>query len=306
MRATTTITCLSAVLALVACGDAAAPPAPPPAVAKSPAAAAPPAAKAPALQCPPALTTLAEGPDVVGIRLGLRRDEALALARCESPGGVLSERNQWVAQLKTHGAKLDTQVFEWQTGDAEPCTWPPKSVTERDRCGPGRLAWKHVDERITVATPGLPGAERVRGLWRSRYFRDGAMPTVQAAAQALIDKYGAGPDHIEQPQQLLLYWLQDAQGRPLTLDQARRRGCAGIQAWAQGAQSWSESCGLSVVVQIVAARSNPALASEMHVGVVHQAELLKATAGLQVELDRLDQARRADELRQAAGAKVKL
>jgi hypothetical protein len=305
MRATITIACVATIV-LAACGDA---PAPPTAVARLPAAkpsAAPEPPKTAAAPCPPQLTTTVAGPDVVGIRLGLTRDDALALVRCESPGGVLSERNQWVARLKTHGVKLGTQVFEWQTGDAEPCTWSPTRVGERERCGPGRLAWKHVDERITVATPGVPGAERVRGLWRSRYFRDGAMPTVQAAAQAVIDKYGAGPDRVDQPQQVLLYWLQDAGGRALTLAEAQRRGCAGIQAWSQGAQSWSEGCGLSVVAQIVAARSNPALAAEMHVGVVHQARLLKATEGLQGELDRSDQARRADELQQAAGTKVKL
>lgn len=315
MHANLTIACL-ATLALTACGDA---PAPPTAAPRTPAttpAARPAAATAAATPvkppapaaapCPPQLTTAADGPDVVGIRLGLTRDEALALARCESPGGVLSERNQWVARLKTHGLSLGTQVFEWQTGDAAPCTWSPASVGQRDRCGPGRLAWKHVDERITVATPGVPGAERVRGLWRSRYFRDGAMPTLQAAAQAVIDKYGAGVDRVDQPQQVLLHWLHDAAGRPLTLAQARRSGCAGIQAWSQGAQSWSEGCGLSIVAQIVPARSNPSLAAEMHLGLVHQARLFEATDGLQGELDRLDEARRADELRQAAGTQVKL
>src|SRR3546814_10510760 len=74
---------------------------------------------------------------------------------------------------------------------------PFPSTTLFRSCGFGSREWTHVDEVVTVATPGAPGHETAMVVWRSQNFREGGMPALQSVIDALVAKYGQ-PQHVEQ------------------------------------------------------------------------------------------------------------
>jgi len=180
---------LAAAALAAACGKNEAPAAKParPAAATTTAAAAAEAAP----DCPPPKSAAPAGPDVIGVRLGMTRDEAINVVRCQSPQARLSKSDRWVDRLDTHGQKLGAQQFSARSGVTEPCDYKKFALGEMQRCE-GNIMWKKVTEVVTVATPGVPGQEKVQGMWRTQRFADGEMPTVAAAVEALQAKYGAG------------------------------------------------------------------------------------------------------------------
>src|SRR5690606_34594800 len=110
------------------------------------------------------------------------------------------------------------QAFTVQQGDSKPCDYQ----RNWQGCGFGRREWTHVDEVITVATPGAPGRETAMVVWRSQNFREGQMPALQAVLDALTAKYGE-PQGIEQSDKRWsntagyreLRWVRDGRGAPL-------------------------------------------------------------------------------------------
>jgi hypothetical protein len=285
---------------LAACGKSAEPPAQP---------AAKPAAKPtttarnelPPPRCPARSDAALQGPDIVGLRLGMRAADALDAVRCTRADAVLSFGGPWIQQINSYGLKLERQSFEARVGDTAPCSY--KNFSEMEKCGPGGVVWKHVAELIHVATPGVPGQETVQGIWRTQRFQEGAMPQAQAVVQALLDKYG--PPQLRQDVaggQVLLQWLADAQGRPLQPGTRAFSECQGVQARPDAAQRWTEGCGLSLAAQLVPPRSNPALVQEVHVGLLHQQQLFAFGQRFQAQLQALDQARRQKEVDAARGA----
>lgn len=283
---------------LAACGKAP-PPAPAaPAARATVAAATTPAGLAQA-RCPAKVDSALSGPDIVGLKIGMTAADALNAVRCRQPDAVLVFQDRWIQQLNSYGLRLGHQSLEARSGDHEACG--VKSFSDGLRCGEGGRVWKFVGESVFVATPGVPGRETVQGIWRVQRFRDGELPPADAVLKALIDKYGA-------PQQqqrdaagnAYLYWVRDPQGQPLA--PARVAACAGVQARGDAAQRWSEGCGVTVAAQLQAPRDNPALAREVHVGLLNQQQLIDYGRRLQDELVALDKARRAQELDKAAQA----
>lgn len=258
------------------------------------------------LRCPAPVRDDLPGPDIIGLRLGMAADEALATARCAlgADAEVRTDR-RWLDRLDTHGVELGVQTFTVRRGEHRPCDFR----REWQDCE-GGLKWEHVDETVTVATPGAPGAETAHVVWRTQAFREGAMPPVQGLVDALTAKYGppqfvdssdkpsghgAGYRHLE--------WLYDRAGTPLTPANPLFHACRGAVRAHRGNTTarWTDGCGLSIHARVVPSGKNPGLAMEMVGAMVHQSALSAHVETMQAELQRQGQARREAEV-QAAGA----
>lgn len=231
---------------------------------------------------PPASARTPPGPDIVGLRLGMPLDEALNHARCAVDGGVLAFQPRWFQQLRTGNVKLERQGFSIQRGETSDCVF--RNLGDAMKCGVGRRVWRHVDEMITLATPGLDGRQVVAGIWRQQHWKPGQMPSRDAVLQALRDKYGREGELRRDP---------------------RFAACSGIHA-RPGSQGWREGCGLTISADLVPPADNPDLVQALYVGMAHQEELMRLGDAMQVEIDRLEAERRAGELQRSAGAKPRL
>jgi len=261
----------------------------------------------PAPHCPVTPDAALPGPDVVGLKLGMRAQDALNFVRCRNPDVFVSFEDRWMQNLNSYGIKLGHQMFEARAGDTSACSY--RSMSEREKCGVGNRVWTHLAESITVATPGVPGQERVLGIWRTQHFKPAAMPPVETLMQALVAKYGAAQTTIKSGDGWTrMAWVADAQGTALQPHTQMFSQCSRINARANEAQSWSEGCGLAITALIGSPRDNSLLASEMSVGMVHQQKLYEFGRTLQADLLALDQMRKHKELEraQASGADVKL
>lgn len=267
--------------------------------------AAPPAL--PEARCPARVDSALTGPDIVGLKLGMAAADALNAVRCRQPDAALMFQNSWVMGVKTFGLQLERQTVEARSGDTEPCG--ARSFADGLRCGAGGKVWKFVSEIVYVATPGVPGKETVRGIWRTQRFKDGQMPPADAVLKALSDKYGP-PQRVQRPGDgsSHLYWVSDLAGKPLPAGDKRIDGCGGVQARSDSSHRWTEGCGMTIAAQVQPPRNNPQLVQEVHVGMLHQQQTADFVKGFEADLAALDKNRRAQELDKAksAAAGVKL
>jgi len=175
-------------------------------------------------------------------------------------------------------------------------------LDETERCGAGNRAWTHVAEKITVVSPGVPGREKVLGIWREQHFKPGEMPAAESLLPALVQKYG--PPQVKQQSGnnwMRLDWLQDASGTPIEQGQ-RGPSCRTISARGSESHSWSDACGLTITALIVLDPANPLMAKELNVGLMDQAALYRTGKSLQAELQAMEQQRRQQEAEQGKGA----
>jgi hypothetical protein len=295
-----------AALALAGCGKADAPAATPaPKTTAAAKAAQPPGDGLPEARCPAKADTALPGPDIAGLKLGMPREEALNFARCLNKQTFVSFENAWIQGLRTHGAKLAPQAFTAQVGETRPCKY--SSMDEMQKCGVGNVAWTHVAEKITVVSPGIPGREKVMGIWREQHFKAGEMPAAQALLPALVQKYGPPQFTQSQPGQWMrLDWNQDSAGKPLAAGSPGHGGCRSIGARAQDSHSWSEACGLTLTAMIVLSPENPLVARELNVGLMHQQALYALGTSLQAELKAMQGERQQQEAQQGLGASAKV
>lgn len=296
---------LTALALLAACGKAPEPAASTPVAKTAPAraTAARPEDEMPPPRCPPPASSAPAGPDIVGLRLGMEVDTALNHARCALPDGVFAISPRWFQQLRPGQVTLSRQAFNIQRGETSECSF--KQLGDAQKCGLGRRVWDHVDELVSVATPGLDGRQMVAGIWRQQQWKPGQMPSRDAVLAALRDKYGREGELRNDPHGTI-HWRWNAAGQPLAATDPRFQQCWGIQARHDSSQRWSEGCGLSISADLVPARDNPQLVQALYVGMAHQERLLALGAAMQAELDRLDAARRATEVQQAASTAPRL
>ena len=267
-----------------------------------------------ALRCPPKVRDDLAGPDVLGIKLGMSHDEALATVRCAlGEGAVVKTEGRWFDGLETHGVELGPQAFTVQKGDDKPCDFQ----RNWQGCGFGSREWAHVDEVVTVATPGAPGSETAMVVWRSQNFREGAMPALQSVVDALVAKYGE-PQAVEESDKRWsntagyreLRWVRDRRGAPLADPNPLFRQCWTGAAPARrtkggdgGTQvSWSDGCGLTIRAKAFLSGQNPGLVVDLNVAMVQQGDLYAHAEATQAELQRQGQARRDAEVEQAGEA----
>ncbi len=258
------------------------------------------------LRCPAKVREELAGPDIIGLRLGMTVDEALAAARCAlGADAQVKTGDRWLDRLDTHGVELGTQTFTVRKGEHRPCDFR----REWQECE-GGLKWEHVDETVTVATPGAPGAESAQVIWRNQSFREDAMPPVQALLDALTAKYGQ-PQLVDSSDAARGYsagyrdleWLYDRAGNPLTEANPMFGKCRGaVRAYRGDTRaSWTDGCGLNIRARVVLSGKNPGLAMEMGSAMLHQGNLFAHVEAMQQALQRQGQARREAEV-QAAGA----
>lgn len=301
--------CLAAALALAACGgsreaDADSGGEPAATGGDAPAAVADGSA---ALRCPPEVRAELSGPDIIGIRIGMSADEALATTRCAlGEDAEVKPGNRWLDRLETYGVELGMQTFTVRKGEHRPCNFQ----REWQECE-GGLKWEHVDEIVTVATPGAPGKETALGVWRTQTFREGSMPPVQALLDALASKYG--PPQIAEASDKPrghtagyrdLEWIFDQAGQPLAEANPMFSRCRGAVHAYKGNTSarWNDGCGLNIRARVSLSGGNPGLAMELGSAMLHQGELFAQVEAMQAELQQLGQARREAEVQQAGEA----
>lgn len=259
------------------------------------------------LRCPAKVRADLTGPDIIGIRLGMTVDEALATTRCAlGADAEVKAGERWLDRLETHGVELGTQTFTVRKGEHRPCDFR----REWQQCE-GSLKWEHVDETVTVATPGAPGRETALAVWRTQTFRDGAMPPVQALLDALIAKYGQ-PQSVENSDAARghaagyrdMEWVYDRAGDPLVQANPMFSQCRGaVSAYKDSTSArWRDGCGLNIRARVLLSGKNPGLAMEMSSAMLHQGDLFAHVEAMQGELQQLGQARRDTELRQAGEA----
>ena len=241
------------------------------------------------------------GPDVVGLKLGMPREDALNFTRCLHKDAFVSFEGTWIQGLRTYDIKIAPQAFSAHVGETRPCKY--STMDEINRCGVGNRAWTFVAEKITVVSPGVPGREKVLGIWREQHFKPGEMPTADTLLPALVQKYGQPQFTQQQPNQWMrLDWVQDAAGTPLAQGTRGYGSCRTISARAGDSHSWSDACGLTITAMIVLSRENPLLAQELNVGLMDQAALYRTGRSLQAELQAMEQQRRQQEAEQGKGA----
>jgi len=291
----TTFSMLAALIAVAGCGKSDPPrPALPPKAAAAAKVAALPSDGLPPPDCPVKVDAALPGPDVVGLKLGMPREDALNFARCLNTDAFVSFEGAWIQGLRTYGIKLAPQAFATYVGQTRPCKY--NSIDEMDKCGVGNRAWTHVAEKITVVSPGVPGREKVMGIWREQHFKAGEMPTAEALLPALVKKYGQPQLTQQHPNNWVrLDWMQDASGTPLVQGQRGAGQCRSISARGNESHSWSDACGLTITALIVLSPENPLLAKELNIGMVQQQELYRVGASLQADLQAMEQLRLRQE-----------
>src|SRR3546814_11912376 len=79
------------------------------------------------LRCPPKVRDDLTGPDVLGVRLGMTHDEALAIVRCAlGEDAPVKTEVRWFDRLDTNGIELGPQAFTVQPGESKPCDYQRK------------------------------------------------------------------------------------------------------------------------------------------------------------------------------------
>lgn len=266
------------------------------------------------LRCPPKVRDDLAGPDVLGVRLGMTHAEALATVRCAlGEDAPVKSEVRWFDRLDTNGIELGPQAFTVQQGESKPCDYQ----RNWQGCGFGNREWTHVDEVVTVATPGAPGHETAMVVWRSQNFREGGMPALQSVVDALVAKYGE-PQHVEQSDKRWsntsgwheLRWMRDRRGAPLADPNPLFRQCwTGAQPVRRtkggdgGTQvSWSDGCGLTIRAKAFLSGQNPGLVVDLNVAMVQQGDLYDHAEATQAELQQLGKVRREAEVERAGEA----
>ena len=300
MKTLTVLSCIAALVA-AACGDSQPPKPALPAKVTAAKAADKPSDGLPAPNCSVKVDPALPGPDIVGLKLGMPREDALNYTRCLNKEAFVSFEGTWIQGLRTYGIKIAPQAFSTHVGETRPCKY--SSMDEMNKCGVGNRAWTHLAEKITVVSPGVPGREKVMGVWREQRFKPGEMPTADSLLPALVQKYGQPQFTQQQPNQWMrLDWVHDASGTPLAQGTRGYGGCRTIGSRANDPHSWSDACGLTITALVMLSPENPLLARELNVGMLDQQALYRTGRSLQAELQAMEQQRRQQEAEQGKGA----
>jgi hypothetical protein len=123
---------------------------------------------------------------------------------------------------------------------------------------------------------------------------------MESVEQALIKKYGT-PTRAQPPSgaQRYLTWAYDPLGRPITETSPLYYKCSGV-ADPDGGANFSPDCGEVVTATIFSMPDNPALSRFFQVGVVDQAGGYEALTATEQGLQRVDDARKAQQVKEAA------
>jgi hypothetical protein len=261
-------------------------------------------------RCPARVDTAQyPGPELLGLRLGMTRAEAIAIAYCERRDFHVDTNNRFFS-IDTRGERLGPQTITLRDGNRHQCTVEEVMGglgVERTRgCGREVGAWVYKDTKqiIHIVTPGRPGQERVMGIWRTEEFGDNA-PTTDATQASLIQRFGEPSLRSEQTysRQVFLYWVYDTAGALMTSTNPQTRECAqNIAPGYRAEQRWSSNCGLTIVGVVRGAESNPAVASSYHIAIMNQQVMHQLGAAMEQHYAQAELAAREAEVERAKGA----
>lgn len=240
--------------------------------------------------------------DVVGVRPGMSWDEAVNFVMCDNPMLVVTETTSRNYNLNTYGQHLrqgfDAQFAEARVVETSQQILEDMRQDEMRRSGNTYVApLKPGQVRYFVSTMGLPGHELVLSVAREEYFAEGKLPTVDSLRQALIAKYGE-PSQTDPTGQRLL-WEYDPAGAKITQGSPRLGQC-GINASPDAPVSLSSDCGTTVGAVIQSANNNAGLAHSLAVTSQNGIAGVAILAATEQALRNGDEARKAQELNQAA------
>ncbi|HEU4589675.1 MAG TPA: hypothetical protein VFS13_02105 [Steroidobacteraceae bacterium] len=242
--------------------------------------------------------------DVVGVRPGLTFDEAANVVMCTSDMLVVTPDTSARFNINTYGSTL-RQGFSARFAEPRVVKDSRDYMREmseefaarsgnavREDMKPGQSKWY-------VSTMGVPGSERVIAAAREEWFAEGRNPTMQSVAEALIKKYGEPTRRQEMPQQIMLTWIHDPQGRfvPDTSPMAMR--CTPMSD-PDGGTNFSPDCGVVVAARVDPVRENPALARSLSVGVADQSGGYELITQTEQALQSGEMKRRQQEVENAA------
>jgi hypothetical protein len=268
-------------------------------------------------RCPPQVeSSKYPGPELAGLRLGMTRDEAVAVAYCDRKEfHVETER---FFKLDTQGEELGPQDVTLRDGERSQCSMSDSQASRPGHCRYGEWRIRFWTQAIRLATPGLPGQERLLGIWRHQRFEE-APPTVEATVGSLIERFGQ-PGRIgalygdalslddvksggRSGEKIELYWVWDTSGAVTTAANPQFRDCAGnLNAEFLESQKWSSECGLTVVAMLTRSEKNPAIASSYDVGLMNQQVLWQVNEAMEQHYREVEQKAQQDEVDRAKSA----
>jgi hypothetical protein len=259
------------------------------------------------VNCPAKITTpvVAGGPviDVVGLRPGITYEEAANIVLCDNPMLVAELDTSTSFNIQTYGQTV-RQGFGARFAEARVVKTSREIMKEmqdeamargsnsvRQDMKPGQV-------KFHVGTMGVPGQERAIYAAREEWFTDGKNPAVDVVAKALTGKYGDTTRSQETDRFRILTWAYDPNGRRLTETSPLYNECRGVSD-PDGAANFTADCGVVVQAQIGSLPGNQGLAQYMQVGVIDQANGYAAITGTESALHKLDEDRKAKELKDA-------
>lgn len=244
------------------------------------------------------------GPDVRGVRVGMRLDDAVTLLEClDTTKRVAKETGTDTIGTYYYGHDVRT-VTSIAVG-------PPRSADELARgqpyytTEPGMAAgtifsWglAHVDASFRVLAFGEPGAETVYGVEQEQNFDLGDAPPIQSILTELIAKYGAPSVQEDQGAWYQLVWMRDSSGQAIGRGNPLYGTCP-IEGTVIGAR-WTDGCGVTVSASISRQNQNRLLADSLRVGLVDQGPLVQTVMRLSNEWKLQDQKAKQDAAMNAA------
>ncbi|MBY9067219.1 hypothetical protein K1X12_09935 [Hyphomonas sp. WL0036] len=268
--------------------------------------------KAKKVKCPAKINKTLTGPDIAGFKLGMTLAEAENALACQMPDGLVTYENEFfnTRNLNTGTLRLERQRVISQAGDNTECSYG--SYDAMQKCGAGNRQWDFISEKITLATPGVPGKQTVQGVWRTQNWKEGEMPAKAAVLAALTEKYGPHQSYEGRDANYYGYvneyhWVTDSEGNVLSEAHPMLHQCGnGVSGRGDESQSWTNGCGVSITAMVRTFRSNPDVVEELSIGMMDQTGLFEYGEAFQNDLLEIENKRRADELEKAQGAQVEL
>ena len=205
--------------------------------------------------------------DLRGLRLGVPGEIAVRFAQCPDGkeadslyyegGGLSFRRNEAGLEIRNF-ASVATGTF--------PARWRAPDIMNTnlvDQFEKPQAVWH-------LLMDGMPGQERLFGVWLDQLFPEGARPTTESQLAALKTKYGE-PNYTDSRGGL--YWLHLPDGKPVpAFDREGLRRCAYSVSASNRSLQWSPDCGLVIAAQVMPAQ-NPLQAQAVHVAIFDPAKL---------------------------------
>lgn len=218
-----------------------------------------------------------EGPDIVGVTIGMPAEQAFQKVACSNP------------QLRVQYS---------QTGGFRV---PPLPNGERPRT---MIVTDGGQERVQVTLVGLPGQERVVAIKRETQFGAGDAPAFTTLRQQLESKYGTLVREAYQENTYTAGALRSADGRVIAAnDDPLFMRCLPSTV---GSVDVRGDCGLSVGVRIEPMPNNDSLARRLVVSMTHGSFGMAQIDAFAAHASSADQQRRESEVGAAAGRAPRL